>query len=185
MNIIIDVMKKQKKKDLIGVEIGVWKGTNAKNILNNLDVKKLYLIDPYLRYIDFPDGFMTKDLDERTPHKLDWSNPQEKLNEAERIAKEKLKEYKNKTIWIKKLSVYAIDEIPDEIDFVYVDGNHKYDYVKFDIVNFFKKIRKGGILCGDDYNDKCFEVKKAIDDFVEENHSLKLNTFERYWWIIK
>ena len=40
------------KNDLVGCEIGVGRGHNAKNILTKLNCKKLYLIDPYLPYIE-------------------------------------------------------------------------------------------------------------------------------------
>jgi len=33
------------KKDLVGIEIGVGNCLNSKNILNNLDIKQLYLVD--------------------------------------------------------------------------------------------------------------------------------------------
>ena len=35
------------KNSLVGAEIGVGEGTNSLNILENLDILKLYLIDPY------------------------------------------------------------------------------------------------------------------------------------------
>ena len=35
----------QSKKDLVGVEVGMGNGLNSLNILNNLDIKKLYIID--------------------------------------------------------------------------------------------------------------------------------------------
>lgn len=42
----------ENNKDLIGVEIGTDAGLNALNILENLDIKKLYLVDPYTMYRD-------------------------------------------------------------------------------------------------------------------------------------
>ena len=42
-----------KGKDLIGVEIGVYKGEHAKWMLKNKDIKKLYLVDPYENYLDW------------------------------------------------------------------------------------------------------------------------------------
>ncbi len=40
----------QNKKDIVGVEIGVMGGRNAEDILVHLDIKKLYLIDPWCNY---------------------------------------------------------------------------------------------------------------------------------------
>ena len=41
------------KKDLIGVEIGVFEADHALSLLENLDIKKLYLVDPYEMYDDY------------------------------------------------------------------------------------------------------------------------------------
>ena len=40
------------KINLIGVEIGVYYGAHAKNILESLPIKMLYLIDPYETYVE-------------------------------------------------------------------------------------------------------------------------------------
>src|SRR2546430_464414 len=47
---------------------------------------------------------------------------------------------------IRKESMEAAADIPDEsLDFVYIDANHAYHYVKQDIREWTKKVRKGGI----------------------------------------
>ena len=69
--------------------------------------------------------------------------------------------------------------IPDKLDFIYIDGNHSYEGVKTDIELYYPKLRKGGLLMGDDYHpepiqtlnfggeDMVFGVKKAVDEFAE------------------
>ena len=43
-----------KNKELIGVEIGTYKGSNAYNMLRNIpNLKMLYLIDPYEFYREY------------------------------------------------------------------------------------------------------------------------------------
>jgi predicted O-methyltransferase YrrM len=39
----------------------------------------------------------------------------------------------------------------ESLDFVFIDGNHRYDYVKKDIEAWLPKIKKGGIISGHDY----------------------------------
>ena len=56
------LMRIYKKKDMVGVEIGVWKGKNARQYLNNLSLKKLYLVDPYKHY-DGYDDYIDADMD--------------------------------------------------------------------------------------------------------------------------
>ena len=61
----------------------------------------------------------------------------------------------------------------DKIDYVFLDGGHKYETVKKDLELLIKVLEnKGTILC-DDYNlSYAPGVKKAIDEFVLVN---KLN----------
>lgn len=48
--------KKVDGENLVGAEIGVFKGENAKRLLDYLDIDKLYLIDPYGGFEDY-DGW--------------------------------------------------------------------------------------------------------------------------------
>jgi predicted O-methyltransferase YrrM len=41
----------------------------------------------------------------------------------------------------------------ESLDFVFIDGNHWYDYVKKDIEAWLPKIKKGGIISGHDYEE--------------------------------
>ena len=51
------------------------------------------------------------------------------------------------------------------LDMVYIDGNHKYEFVKADIKAWLPKIKKGGFLCGHDYGHKlCPGTKPAIHE---------------------
>ena len=55
------------------------------------------------------------------------------------------------------------------LDWVYVDGNHLYDYVWADLELFAPKIRPGGLLAGDDYGAAGWwddGVRRAVDRFL-------------------
>ena len=66
---------------------------------------------------------------------------------------------------IRKFSDQAIlDFENNSIDFVYIDGNHQYEFVKKDIENYYKVIKPYGFLGGHDYS--CKAVKKAIEDTI-------------------
>ncbi len=42
--------------------------------------------------------------------------------------------------------------MPDEsLDFVYIDADHRFDYVMEDLIAWGRKVRKGGIISGHDY----------------------------------
>jgi len=161
----VDFLKKIIKEDITVVEIGTLHGFNALAILNTLPVKKIYLVDPYDDYTDNKEFHITGD-------KI--------LNEA----KKRLKKYMGKIVFIRKYSENAIDDIKEKVDFVYIDGNHDYEYVKKDIELYYKKIKSGGILAGHDFDTGSLGVCKAVIEFSEKNN-LKLEVNEADWWFIK
>ncbi len=91
-------------------------------------------------------------------------------------------------------SFNVVKEFADEFfDFVYVDADHTHDGCLKDIVDWYPKVKKGGVLIGDDYRISTYwpgviyGVIEAVDEFVEHNN-LKERFFElpRYGWgIIK
>jgi predicted O-methyltransferase YrrM len=50
-------------------------------------------------------------------------------------------------------------------DFVFIDGDHQYDFVKADINNYRKKLKPDGLLCGHDYVP-VGPVKDAVDELL-------------------
>ena len=165
---MIMFIKALNKPELVGAEIGVLEGIHAYSIFNLLSIKKLYLIDPYAVY----------------PEYLDITTPFGYF--AEQRADARLEPFIDKIVKIKKFSADAVEDVPDELDFVYIDGNHSYEYVLEDIENYLPKVKKGGVVGGHDYYNKgpAREVKKAVDEFVQENN-LKLYYKDIDWWIVK
>lgn len=152
-------------KPLVGVEIGVARGDNAKNILETLPVQKLYLVDPYMLYLEDEILIMT--------YKDYFST-----------AKKKLLKFKGKVKFILKYSLEAIDSIPDNLDFVYIDGNHNYEFVKKDIELYYPKVRRSGVIGGHDFTAKFNGLCRAVNEFINEN-KLKKYTKNADWWIVK
>lgn len=50
----------------------------------------------------------------------------------------------------------------ESLDFVYIDGNHKYSVVKDDIDYWLPKIKPDGLICGHDYDPKYPGVIQAV-----------------------
>lgn len=161
---------------LIGIEIGVAGGEHALSLLTTLDIKKLYLIDPYEMYESYTEGLNHYGLDQKS------------LGDSEGAAKKLLAPYSKKLVWIKKLSSEAVDEIIEVVDFVYIDGNHQEEFVIEDIENYYPLIREGGVIGGHDfYNGFQREhdgVVNAVTSFVSES-TLKLRIEMPDWWIEK
>lgn len=60
-------------------------------------------------------------------------------------------------------STQFLEEFADEsLDFVYIDANHSYEYVKSDIENWKKKIKKGGFIGGHDFSYKFLGTIQAV-----------------------
>lgn len=159
------------RKKLIGCEIGVWNGNNARNIMDSVNVERMYLIDPYITEYDINDKIVENRL---------------KYNKnAFYQAKKILKKYGDKCKFILEKSENAFDIIPDfeSFDFIYLDGNHNYKFVKKDIDLYFPLVKVGGVFGGHDYllwNG----VHKAVDDFLNEQN-LNILGYAHDWWVIK
>jgi len=166
---MIKFLKELNKKDLVGVEIGTECGENAFRMLENLLIKKLYLIDPHIEYGE------SNETVERT---------QKFLSKDEKRAKKRLKKYEDKIKFIKKTSEKAIKDIPDNLDFVYIDGNHDYEFVKKDIKLYYSKVKIGGVFGGHDFyrNGNKDGVARAI---LEKFNIKDLYFDDIDWWVIK
>ena len=137
-----------------GCEVGVRTGGFSKMMFDGIPKLEMYLVDPFCNY---------KGYKERT----------DKHADNERIARKSL-DGCNIT-WINELSEIAFNEIQDNsLDFVYIDGNHKYDYVLLDMLLWSRKVRSGGMISGHDYlTDKrpyTRDVKKAVDDYTKRHN---------------
>jgi len=162
------------KKDLTGVEIGVFEGKHSLSLLKFSDTKKLYLIDPYELYDDYAEGKKHYGVDQPT------------LSQAKATAHQNLKGFSDKVVWVEKYSVDAISAINERLDYVYIDGNHQANYVMADILSFVPLIKAGGVIGGHDFYNG-FErghdgVVKSVSQYAIEN-KLPLQVELPDWWI--
>jgi hypothetical protein len=160
--------------DLVGAEIGVAGGEHALSMLETLDIKRLYLIDPYAIYEGYEEG------------KAHYGVDQKPLSDTEVLAQEKLKRHSKKIVWIKKLSTEAVKIIEENLDFVYIDGNHQEEYVTEDIENYYPLVRKGGVIGGHDYyngwqREHDGVIRAATSFAVSRNLELRVELPD--WWI--
>jgi len=74
-----------------------------------------------------------------------------------------------------------------DLDFVFVDGSHEYQYVKQDLEMYYDKIRSGGIMAGDDYNTGFSGVPRAVNEFfTAKGIQLNIDAEQpRFWWVQK
>ena len=164
----IKFVKRNLGKNLVGAEIGVLDGLHSENMLKTLQLKKLYLIDPYISYKETYDGAISDEYDD---------------NWAKEIAHKRLSRFSEKIEFIEKTSDDAVKDIKEPLDFVYIDGSHNYENVLRDIQNYYKKVKVGGVVGGHDFRAG-FGVPKAVIEFAEKN-KIKLDGIENDWWFVK
>ena len=76
-----------------------------------------------------------------------------------------LKKFNENVTLFKGLSSEVLPKINiSEIDFVFLDGGHSYETVKNDLSLILKNIKKNKIIICDDYDQKDYGVKKAVDE---------------------
>lgn len=100
-----------------------------------------------------------------------YISPPERALNAYKNFQETKKRNKN-IIECKKNSDDLVNEYNNNtFDMVYIDADHSYESTKNNILKWFSKVKKGGILCGHDYH--MGEVKQAVDEvFKFENIKL-------------
>lgn len=146
-------------KNAIGCEIGTWKGEFARRLHHELNPAKLYLVDPWKFEPSYSDrwygGSIAKD-----QHDMD------------KIYEDVLEMFKSApSVCLHRGTVNTLGDLLQEhrekLDWVYVDGNHSYEFVLNDLKRVLKYMTPQGIICGDDLQSS--EVHRAVKDFIEEN----------------
>lgn len=84
-----------------------------------------------------------------------------------------LEGYYNK---IKGESSEAASQFNDgELDLVFIDANHTYEFVKRDILAWLPKIKKGGIIAGHDYGRDDYRPYPGVQQAAREVFGDKVN----------
>ena len=171
---LLNHIKKIKPKNFL--EIGIFHGVTSRNVCELLyfmhgDDFKFTGIDLFSEEItSYKDEF---------PPKTAFSNPLKSIY-YKYIAKvdpysfvsvlNLLSKFKKNINIIKGNSNKILKQINlDEIDYVFLDGGHKYETVKSDLENLTQVINNNGIIVCDDYNlTYAPGVKKAINEYTKE-----------------
>jgi len=147
-------------EELIGAEIGVREGYNAKSILTQLPIKKLYLVDPFVPYME--NGLM-------------------KQGVSLEVAKKTLSKFKDKIEFITLTSEEAVNLVPDNLDFGYVDDCHEPKFVRLSMNLWYSKIKINGVLAGHDIHDS--GILKEFIHFYKEHD--ECHVLDKDWWVVK
>jgi len=170
----------KEKKPKTFLEIGVFHGVTSRNVCELL----YYIHGDKFKYIGI-DLFLTDakySKDEYIPE-FKFSNPLKSIYYKYIInlnpysvasVKKLLKKFtKNINIIEGDSNIVLKDFNLDEVDYVFLDGGHKYETVRKDLELLYKVVKNNGTILCDDYNlSYAPGVKKAIDEF---SLSKKLN----------
>jgi hypothetical protein len=165
----------------VGAEIGVWKGEFSSRMLKLVRPTELHLIDPWKYEASF--------------HGAWYGGSKSSQIEMDRIFESVRSRFAKETA----KGQVTIHRAPSQLaaqgfkdgyfDWVYIDGNHQYEFVTADLESFAPKVRPGGLLCGDDYDRPAASwhkdgVTRAVDQFVR-THEYKLEEVREHQFIIR
>jgi hypothetical protein len=150
----------------ICAEIGVWEGDFSRRMLDQTSPAKLHLIDPwrYEQDITYKDSLYGGQIGGSQTH-LDAVYA--------RVCKRFAPEVVAGQVHIHRGDSHAVcEQFEDEyFDWIYIDGNHLYEFAIRDLRMYHHKVKPGGFLTGDDYAEGGWwqgGVKQAVDEFVAE-----------------
>jgi hypothetical protein len=166
-------------KGSVCAEIGVWKGDFTARIVRAVEPTKLHLIDPW--------AFMGDEAYRRA-----WYGSKHAHDQAamDRLYGDVLQRFAGPIA----AGVVEVHRCPSAeaacaftdgyFDWVYIDGNHLYSFVRQDLELFDPKVKDGGLIAGDDYGVTGWwkdGVTRAVDEFVTSRGydvvSLEANQF--------
>lgn len=162
----------------VGAEVGVAGGHFSEMLCQGIPNLKLYCIDPW-----------------HTVRGNRRGGSDEKHENNFNLSHEKLDKYNVE--FIRDISMNAVSKFEDEsLDFVFIDGNHDFDFVMEDIIAWTRKVKPGGIVSGHDfYHFKRSGVVEAVTAYcnfhriginvVGENRKGDTDNDHPCWWFVK
>jgi predicted O-methyltransferase YrrM len=164
------------------LEVGVFQGVTSRNVCEKLNLIYKNKFNYYGVDI-FEDADSLLDNKEMTSKHNKISNPlkhflyniifKENLNSLKSVT-QLLSKFDNNINLYKGLSGEILPKINmSEIDFVFLDGGHSYETVKNDLFLILNGIKKNKIIICDDYDQKNYGVKKAVDELVNKVTEIK------------
>lgn len=170
-----------------GVEVGVETGRFSDYLLKNSNLEILYSVDAWSTDLSATRSFRTKR----------WTT---EVKDLYAEAKSRLEPLGSRSVMIKDLSENAVKQFTDgSLDFIYLDASHMFSGFAMDLINWYPKLRYGGLFSGHDcirkhlyhvcycINAFCLERKQfyylTTDDDGYAGHS-RQNTYTS-WYLIK
>lgn len=162
-------------------EIGSFKGDFAAWILATGRPRELHLIDPWKHETDplYQEAWYGGKADQQQMNAI-FESVQERFQREIKAGQV--------TLHRKSSEAAHVDFSDAYFDWIYVDGNHRYEFVAQDLRLFYPKVKPGGFICGDDYGNAGWwegGVRRAVDEFVQQGFCEKVLVKESQFMLKK
>ncbi len=146
-------------------EVGVLNGDHAEKMLEILNPRRLYLVDPWGA--------------ERSVY---------------RKVRNRFADMEDIVSILRATSIEAADYYKDvRFDLVYIDADHRYDKVLVDLRKWYPLVKDGGMICGHDFNKREYNITgikcgvgRAVFTFAYfSNLQVNISLNNQDWWIWK
>ena len=169
------------KKPVVGAEVGVQAGDTSIQLLKGLpSLKRLYCVDAWRWYPEY-------DHDRCPTDKTGGRWPDQELLDAARetfLRRMIAGGFQARVVMMPMFSVDAAEQVADaSLDFVFLDANHSYEFVRQDIELWRPKVRRGGLLAGHDYRN-LHNPRWGVTEAVGEAFPQGVSVGDDFtWWV--
>jgi hypothetical protein len=148
-----------------GVELGVFRGDFAEQLLSTWKGGPLLLIDAWLHLPDYFDS---------------WNLSDKEMEGNYHVTRHKLAGFTQRTQFFRMRSEVAATIVAENsCDFIHIDANHSYLAVTRDLQMWYPKLRIGGLMSGHDYFDA--EADESFEPIlVNDSEPMKLDRLTSY-----
>ncbi len=161
----------------VGAEIGVNFGETFVQLLRGLpNLELIYAVDPWCAYPEY----------KRVLAEAKWRT-QEAFDEVFKRFLTRILPLAHRVSILRAFSTAAARVLRDgSLDFVFIDGNHSYEYVRDDIAAWAPKVKQGGLIAGHDYlahpkSGENWGVIEAVNERFPNVHTEP----HHVWWVEK
>lgn len=155
-----------------GAEIGVADGRYSEELLRTIPGLQLRCVDPWEPYKGNTRG-----------------GPKEQHDGNYQKAVQRFMPYVRSVTMVKAFSMDAVRDVPPaSLDFCFIDGNHAFDWVMQDLIEWSRRVRQGGIVAGHDFYH--FKGAGVVEAVVAYTNAHGIDDWQicderepSFWWV--
>lgn len=156
-----EILRRLPAGNLVGAEIGVYRGDLSARLLRARPQLRLLLVDAWAGSAGASDSYKASG-DRRA-----FDSP-EKMDAHYEATRRAVAFAGKRASIVRSFSTAAAVMVEDaSLDFVFIDADHSYEGCSADIKVWWPKVKPGGLLCGHDYSAAWPGVRRAVDEAVD------------------